>query len=73
MKKYACTAILTLILFSGSSSADRNEFCAGFIEGFKAERGNVSILPICPIEPVTPIGSSSYREGLKAGMAAAGR
>ena len=55
------------------ASADWDEFCAGFEEGYKAIMGDMVIVPICPIPPITPIGSTDYREGLKAGMAAAKR
>ena len=43
-------------------------FCEGFAEGYKAVKGNLVIVPICPIPPITPIGSTEYREGLKAGI-----
>ncbi|CAB4159171.1 hypothetical protein UFOVP708_59 [uncultured Caudovirales phage] len=47
---------------------DSKEFCRGFEEGYKAVAGNVSVTPTCSIAPVTPVGSTPYREGLKAGM-----
>lgn len=53
--------------------ADQAEFCAGFEQGYKAIKGNMVIVPICPIEPITPIGSTSFQEGIKAGIAAANR
>ena len=31
-------------------------------------KGDMVIVPICPIPPITPIGSTPYREGLKAGI-----
>ncbi len=46
-------------------------FCDGFAEGWKSVKGELSIVPICPIEPITPIGSTPFREGLKAGIARA--
>jgi hypothetical protein len=34
-------------------------FCQGFAEGWKTVQGG--IVPICPLEPITPIGSTSFR------------
>ena len=53
--------------------ADQAEFCAGFEQGYLAIKGSMVIVPICPIEPITPIGSTSFQEGIKAGIAAANR
>ena len=60
--------LLAVILTAAASSAMASEFCAGFEIGYKTVAGNMSITPICPIEPITPIGSTPYQEGLKAGM-----
>lgn len=49
-----------------------DNFSRGFEEGFKSVKGDMIIVPICPIEPITPIGSTSFREGIKAGIRAAG-
>lgn len=63
---------LLMMAFAGSAFADQEEFCAGFEEGYKMIKGDMVIVPICPIEPITPIGSTSFREGIKAGIKAAG-
>ena len=47
-------------------------FCDGYSEGYKSVKGDMVIVPICPIEPITPIGSTAFREGIKAGMKKAG-
>jgi hypothetical protein len=47
------------------------DFCDGFEEGYKAVKGSYALVPLCPLEPITPISSTPYREGLKAGMKAA--
>lgn len=60
--------LILLTLVSVTALADSDEFCQGFEEGYKTIKGDMVIVPICPIEPITPIGSTSYREGLKAGM-----
>lgn len=60
--------LILLTLVSVPALADSDEFCQGFEEGYKTIKGDMVIVPICPIEPITPIGSTSYREGLKAGM-----
>ena len=54
-----------------SVNAYATEFCDGFDVGYKTIKGNSVIVPICPIEPITPIGSTPYQEGLKAEMLAA--
>ena len=56
-----------------SSVFAKSEFCQGFEEGYKTIKGNMVIVPICPIAPIIPIGSTPFREGIKAGMAAARR
>jgi hypothetical protein len=71
-------AFLALILVVAPSEAhgqgqDRAQFCAGFSEGWKTVKGSLTIVPICPIPPITPIGSTPFREGIKKGMSAAGR
>ena len=68
-------ALLTIVFFGFAqpSYATQEEFCTGFAEGYKSIKGDMVIVPICPIAPVTPIGSNDFREGLKAGMAAAQR
>lgn len=70
MKK---TILICAIVFSSFSFAGRSEYCAGFSEGYKSIKGNMVIVPICPIAPLTPIGSTDFREGIKAGIAAAYR
>ena len=64
---------LVIIALSFSSLASASEFCAGFEEGWKTVNGDMSLVPMCPLEPLTPLGSTPYREGLKAGMRAAQR
>ena len=62
-----CAAIsIVPCAFAGS-----DEFCAGFEEGYKTVKGSMVIVPICPIGPITPIGSTDFREGIKAGIRAA--
>lgn len=52
---------------TGLASA-KTEFCRGFEEGYKTIMGDGVLVPMCPLEPLTPMGSTPYREGLKAGM-----
>jgi hypothetical protein len=56
---------------AAAQAQDKDTFCDGFAEGWKTAKGEYSIVPICPIPPITPIGSTPYREGIKAGMRAA--
>ncbi|CZG75651.1 TPA: hypothetical protein RJX18_001752 [Legionella pneumophila] len=63
---------LAVLMFSGlNGGVYASAFCNGFEEGYKTIKGDMVIVPICPIEPITPIGSNSYREGIKAGIRAA--
>lgn len=70
MKTFTLILLLTLSTFV---YADRSAFCAGFTEGYKTVKGDMVIVPICPVRPITPIGSTDFREGIKAGMRAARR
>lgn len=63
--------IILAILLLTSSPAFASEFCDGFEEGFKMIKGNMAFVPFCPFEPFIPFGSTPFREGLKAGIAAA--
>jgi hypothetical protein len=60
-----------LVVAFSHADVQPDGFCQGFEEGWKTLKGELAIVPICPIEPITPIGSTSYREGIKAGMRAA--
>jgi len=52
--------------------ANREQFCEGFSEGFKSIRGNRARVPRCPLpRQVTPVDSTPFREGIKAGIIAA--
>ena len=41
---------------------------ANGLDLFKSIKGDMVIVPICPIEPITPIGSTPYREGILKGQ-----
>lgn len=73
--KNIISIVLTIITLglSSLSHADSNAFCAGFVEGYKSVKGDMVIPPICPIAPITPIGSTDFREGIKAGIRAASK
>jgi len=60
--------VLLVVLFTGNADANRGDFCAGFEEGYKTIKGDMAMVPMCPMKPLTPLGSTDYREGLKAGM-----
>lgn len=63
-------ALISIMMLVTPAFAD-TEFCAGFALGYKTVKGNMSLVPLCPLEPLTPLGSSALQEGLKAGMQAA--
>jgi len=52
-------------------SANASEFCAGFKEGYKTIKGDMVMVPMCLMAPMTPMDSTDFREGIKAGMRAA--
>lgn len=54
-----------------SGSAQQDEFCAGYVEGYKSIAGAYAIVPSCPFWPSTPFGSTHFREGIKEGIKAA--
>lgn len=56
---------------AGSSFCATEDFCAGFDEGYKLMKGDMVLVPLCPLEPLTPLGSTPFREGIKAGIRAA--
>ena len=66
-------ALFTFIIFMSSSIFATSQFCTGFEEGYKAIKGDIVVVPVCPAEPVTPAGSTSFREGIKKGMERAKR
>jgi len=71
MKKIIYVVAALSFLISALTLAGQDEFCSGFEEGYKAVKGDISLVRLCPLAPLTPLGSTDYREGLKAGMAAA--
>ena len=67
--KYVLAAISFLIFVTPAVAGE--EFCAGFEQGYKTVKGNMVLVPLCPLEPLTPLGSTPFQEGIKAGIAAA--
>jgi hypothetical protein len=71
------------LISSANVFAGRNEFCAGFTEGYINTAGKVIIIPKCPKTPASEDartsenvstndnGSTDFREGVKAGIRAA--
>lgn len=73
MNKSTLSAVAIVALsLAAAARADRQQFCAGFEEGYKTGKGELVVVPVCPVAPVTPVGSTDFREGLKAGISAAG-
>jgi len=70
MKILLLTALVTSIL---SIEIFASEFCDGFEEGYKTVKGNMVLVPLCPLEPLTPLNSTPFREGIKAGIRAASK
>jgi hypothetical protein len=63
--------LIASLLTSINAFASKSEFCTGFEEGYKSIRGDMVLVPLCPLEPLTPMGSTPFREGIKAGIRAA--
>ena len=55
------------------SFASQDEFCAGFSEGYKSIKGDMVLVPMCPMAPLTPMGTTDFRQGFLAGIRAAQR
>jgi len=70
---YKILLVIFIIIFSNSAFAGQREFCDGFEEGYKTIKGDMVLVPLCPLAPITPLNSTDFREGLKAGMRAANR
>ena len=64
--------LVSLMFLTSVSGVLASEFCEGFAVGYKTIKGNMVLVPLCPLEPLTPLGSTPFQEGLKAGMKAAG-
>lgn len=47
---------------------ERNQFCAGFNEGYRSIKGSLVVAPVCPVMLVVPVGSTAFREGLLVGQ-----
>jgi hypothetical protein len=72
MRKIMCVFVASVALGTASlAGADQNEFCVGFAEGYKTIKGDMVLVPLCPLAPITPLGSTDFREGIKAGIRAA--
>tara|TARA_B110000977_G_C10849931_1_gene405399 strand:+ start:155 stop:376 length:222 start_codon:yes stop_codon:yes gene_type:complete len=56
-----------IILFSPMVFA-KSSFCSGFEVGYKSIKGDFALVPLCPLEPLTPLGSTPYREGILKGQ-----
>lgn len=72
MKKSFLVLVASLaLLVSQLAFSGQAEFCAGFAEGYRSIKGDMAMVPICPMAPMTPMGSTDFREGIKAGIRAA--
>lgn len=71
MKSRHLAVSLALALAGLAWAGPQDEFCAGFAEGFKSVKGDAVMVPMCPMMPLVPMGSTPFREGIKAGIRAA--
>ena len=72
MRRLMCL-VAALAAVTCAHADDRDDFCAGFEEGYKSVKGGMAMTPMCPMAPMTPLGSTPFREGIKAGIRAASR
>ncbi len=49
---------------------DDNDYREGFVQGYRAVRGSTVIIPVIPVQPVTKVGQTPFRMGLRNGIAA---
>lgn len=74
MKLLKLTALISILFYSLLSFTDeRQDFCAGYSEGYKAIKGDSASVPWCPPNSIIPPGGSAYRQGIRAGIRAAGK
>lgn len=74
MRNVIFTIVIVLALgMAGSVYAGEDKFCAGFEEGYKMIKGDMVVVPVCPVPPIIPIDSTDFREGIKAGIKEASR
>lgn len=62
------TILFTLVALWPMDTLAHSSYCDGFYEGYRMVKGDFVTLPICPIEPTTPVGSTPFREGVKMGI-----
>lgn len=53
-----------------ASGSDRDEFCVGFAEGYKSIKGNITVVPVCPIM-LSGVTMTPFQAGIRQGVAAA--
>ena len=70
MRLLTLASVVFLTTVSGALASD---FCDGFKVGYQTVKGNNSFVPFCPFEPLIPLNSTPFQEGIKAGIKAAGR
>lgn len=71
MKNILLLLAATVVLGATQIAYAKDEFCEGFEEGYKSIKGDIFPVPFCPLAPPTPLGSTDFREGIKAGIRAA--
>ena len=47
---------------------DPNDYREGFVQGFRAIRGDVAVLPVLPVQPVTSVGRTPFQMGIIRGI-----
>jgi len=62
---------IILQIFPFITSAAQPQFCAGFNEGYRSIMGNLVVIPICPLSPLTPLGMTDFQNGIGFGIRAA--
>lgn len=68
MNKISITFIFLASILLSPVALAKSDFCKGFEVGYKSIKGDFSLVPLCPLQPLTPLGSTPYREGILKGQ-----
>ena len=68
MNKVLITFTFLITVLISPVAFAKSDFCLGFEVGYKSIKGDFSLVPLCPLEPLIPLGSTPYREGILKGQ-----
>ena len=68
MNKFLLMFVFFGMILSSPMVFAKSAFCSGFEVGYTSIKGDLALVPLCPLEPLTPLGSTPYREGILKGQ-----